>query len=103
MKLKKIKIKEGIDYTKINVYDAIGRPDLKPNPTPYLEDMYYENREAMYYEKDPMRMTEEEAKISVAYWRAKYEGARENFVNIQTDLDRLLDWVIEQQASKKSQ
>ncbi len=63
--------------------------------------MYEINREAMYYEKDPMKMTEEEAKISVAYWRAKYEGVRENFVNIQTDLDRLLDWIEMQNQAKK--
>ena len=49
------------------------------------------DREQMYYEKDPIRMTEEEAKISVAYWRAKYEGVRENFVNLQTDLDKVID------------
>ena len=49
------------------------------------------NREQMYYEKDPMEMTEEVAKISVAFWRAKYEGVKENFVNLQTDLDRVID------------
>ena len=49
------------------------------------------NREQMYYEKDPMEMTEQEAKISVAFWRAKYEGVKENFVNLQTDLDRVID------------
>lgn len=35
--------------------------------------MYYENRKAEYYEKSPIDMTEEEAKLAVSYWKAKYE------------------------------
>ena len=62
--------------------------------------MYGINREAMYYEKDPMKMTEEEAKISVAYWRAKYEGVRENFINLQTDLDRVIDLMEEEKTNR---
>ena len=58
------------------------------------------NREQMYYEKNPMKMTEEEAKISVAYWRAKYEGVRENFVNLQTDLDRVINLMEEAKFEK---
>ncbi len=60
------------------------------------------NRELEYYEKDPMKMTEEEAKISVAYWRAKYEGIRENFVNLQTDLDRVIDLMSDENFRRES-
>jgi hypothetical protein len=31
--IKGYKWKQGIDYTKDNIYDAIGRPDLKPTPS----------------------------------------------------------------------
>jgi hypothetical protein len=60
------------------------------------------NREAMYYEKDPMKMTKEEAKISVAYWRAKYEARCEVSMNIQSDLDRVID-LMEEEKNYRSQ
>lgn len=63
--------------------------------------MYEINREAMYYEKDPIKMSEEEAKLSVAHWRAKYETIRNNFVNLQTDLDRVIDLMEEEKRNRE--
>ena len=62
--------------------------------------MYGINKEEMYYEKDPMKMTEEEAKIAVAYWRGKYESRQEISMTIQTDLDRVIDLMEEEKMNR---
>jgi len=42
----------------------------------------YNQIEERYYKKNPFEMTEQEAKYSAVYWRAKYETLKEENVVI---------------------
>ena len=47
-------VKNGIDFSKDNIYDAIGRPDLKPTPTESWERDF---KDKFYWDGNPMGLS----------------------------------------------